>query len=155
MDKLQAKREQAVHLLRAGLNTKEVAAQLERSPQWVRKWWREFQAKGWMGLVSRSRAPHKHGRQTSEVVRQEVKKARSKLEAEAELGTGLKYIGGLAVRTRLKELQIEPLPGVRTIERILREAKMTHPKLPKPKISYPRLRPKQPHEVCHVTQLGR
>jgi transposase InsO family protein len=155
MDKLEAEREQAIHLLRAGLGTQEVATQLGRSPQWVRKWRREFQEKGWAGLVSRSHAPHRHGKRISEEVRQEVKKTRSKLEAEAERTIGLKYIGGTAIRTRLKELQIEPLPSIRTIERILREAKMTHPKTSKPKISYPRLRPKQPHAVCQVDHIPR
>lgn len=155
MDKLQAEREQAVHLKRAGLSTKEVAEQLGRSPQWVRKWWRAFQAKGWSGLASRSHAPHKHGKRMPKEVHQAVKKARSTLEAEAASSTGLKYIGGIAIRTRLKEWQIEPLPSVRTIERILQEAKMTHPKLPKPKISYPHLRPKQPHEVCQVDHVPR
>lgn len=155
MNDLQAQREQAIHLLRAGLETKEVAAELGRSPQWVRKCRRRFQAEGWAGLAGQSRAPHQHGRRISEEVRQAVKKARSELEAEAEHGTGLKYIGGVAARTRLKAQQVTPLPSVRTIERILREAKMTHPRQPKPKIAYPRLRPNQPHKLCQVDHIPR
>ncbi len=40
------------------------------------------------------------------------------LESEKELGIGLKYIGALAVRTRLKEWKIAPLPSKASIERI-------------------------------------
>jgi len=57
MNELQTQREQAIHLLRSGLNTQEVAQALNRSPQWVRKWRRRFEAEGWEGLAGRSRAP--------------------------------------------------------------------------------------------------
>jgi len=155
MKDLQAQREQAIHLLRAGLETTAVAAQLERSPQWVRKCWRRFQAEGWAGLADRSRAPHQHGRRTSEEMCQLVRKARSELEAEAKRGSGLKYIGGIAVRTRLKAQRVIPLPSVRTIERILREAKMTQVRQPQPKIAYPHLRPARPGELCQVDHIPR
>jgi transposase InsO family protein len=155
MNDLQAQREQAMHLLRAGLSTQAVAAQLGRSPQWVRKCRRGFEAAGWAGLVARSRAPHQHGRRTSEAVRQAVKKARSELEAEAARGGGLKYIGGIAVRTRLKAQPITPLPSARTIERILRAAKMTQVRSAKPQIAYPHLRPTQPGELCQIDHIPR
>lgn len=155
MNDLQAQREQAMHLLRAGLSTQVVAAQLGRSPQWVRKCRRGFEAAGWAGLVTRSRAPHQHGRRTSEAVRQAVKKARSELEAEAARGCGLKYIGAIAVRTWLKDQHIIPLPSVRTIERILRAAQMTQIRPTKPQIAYPHLRPTQPGELCQIDHIPR
>jgi transposase len=103
MSQLQAKRDQAIHLLRSGLNAEEVAVELGHSPQWVRKCWRRFKTEGWSGLMDRSRAPHCHGKQLPESVRRAVRKARSALEAEAKRGTGLKYIGARAIRTRLKD----------------------------------------------------
>ena len=124
MSEIQADREKAVHLRRLGHTTAEVAAELKRSPQWVRKWWRQYQCSGWAGLAEGSRAPHQHGRRLSPEIRQAVQRARSELEAEAARGIGLKYIGARAIRTRLKKWKIKPLPSVRSIERILEEAEI-------------------------------
>jgi len=155
MSKLQAAREQAIHLLRLGYSTSKVAATLGRSPQWVRKWWRRYQASGWSGLVDHSRAPHHHPGQLPAALRAAVINARSELEAAAARGTGLKYIGGKAVRTQLKTKHVRPLPSVPTIERILRAAAMTHPKQPGAQVVYPRLRPHQPHQLCQVDHIPR
>lgn len=152
MNELQNQREQAIHLLRAGLKTKDVAHQLGRSPQWVRKWSRRFQAEG---LAGQSHTPQHHGTRLPEEVRQAVRQARSELEAAAEHGTGLKYIGGIAIRTRLKALNLHPLPSVRTIERLLQAAHMTRPRPPQPRIRYPRLRPHRPLQLCQVDQIPR
>jgi transposase InsO family protein len=155
MSQLQAKREQAIHLLRAGMKTEEVAVELGHSPQWVRKCWRKYQAEGWAGLSERSRAPHRHGRRMPDRVRRAVKKARSELEAEAARGIGLKYIGARAIRTRLKVWQLKPLPSIRTIERILQQEQLTHPRQPQPEIVYPHLQVKKPLELCQVDHIPR
>jgi transposase InsO family protein len=105
--------------------------------------------------MDRSRAPHCHGKQLPENVRWAVRKARSALEAEAKRGTGLKYIGARAIRTRLKEWQIKPLPSIRTIERILHQAQLTHPKQPQSEIAYPHLRAEKPLELCQVDHIPR
>jgi transposase InsO family protein len=153
MSELQAEREKAVHLRRMGHTTAEVAAELNRSPQWVRKWWRAYQHSAWAGLVEKSRAPHHHGQRLSRKTRQLIQKARSELEAEAAQGSGLKYIGGRAVRTRLKRWRLKPLPSIRSIERVLQEAGMTRRKETKPTVEYPRLRPDQAHQVCQVDHM--
>jgi len=84
-----------------------------------------------------------------------VRKARSELEAEARRGQGLKYIGARAIRTRLKVQDVTPLPSVRTIERILQEANMTHPHQARPEVQYPHLHPSQPHQLCQVDHVPR
>lgn len=148
----QAQREQAIHLWRAGASINEVATALGHSPQWVRKCRRRFEAEGWAGLADRSRAPHQHGRQVSETVRQAVRQARSELEAAAKRSEGLKYIGSRAIRTRLKAAGQTP-PSCRTIERILQAADMTHPHETTPEVAYPHLQPTQPHELCQVDHM--
>lgn len=153
MSEIEAAREQAVHLLRLGHKPNEVAAELGRTPQWVRKCWRQYQSSGWAGLKERSRAPQQPGREVSEPVRQAVLQARSELEAEAARGQGLKYIGGKAVRTRLKANRVQPLPSVPTIERILRQAKMTKPRQKQAKVVYPHLRPTQAHQLYQVDHM--
>ena len=155
MKTLQVEREQAIHLLRAGLTSAAVAAQLGRSAQWVRKCRRRFEAESWAGLAGRSRAPHHQARKTPHSINQAIKEARSQLEAEAARGEGLKYIGAMAIRTLLKKWQVTPLPSVRTIERALQNAQLTHPRSAPIKNIYPRLRPKLPHTLCQVDHIPR
>ena len=120
-------RRSAIHLLRVGQSVDEVADELGRSTRWVRKWRKRYETDGWDGLKDRSRRPHKIASQTSVETQQAIRKTRSELEAEASEGSGLKYIGGQAIRTRLKEKGMQPLPSIPTIERVIREAGMTRP----------------------------
>jgi transposase InsO family protein len=149
---LQREREVAIHLLRIGYPVKAVAEQLDRSERWVRKWRNRFEQEGWRCTAGRSRAPKRHGTRIADDIRQAIALARSQLEAEASAGKDLKYIGGRAVRTKLREWQVKPLPSVPTIERVLREFDMTgqHKTEPKPEIDYPHLRPTAAHQLCQV-----
>ncbi len=152
MATIQEERLTAIHLIRAGHSHEEVAKQLGRTTRWVRKWWRRYETEAWSGLRDRSRAPHKHGQRLADEIRQQIIQARSELEAEAALGQGLKYRGGRAVRTRLKEKQIAPLPSLSSIERMLRQAGMTRPWTTHAKleIDYPHLQPTQPQQLYQV-----
>lgn len=147
---LQAERETSIHLRHAGLETAEIAARLDRSAQWVRKWWRRFQKGGWAGLSGQSRAPHCHGTELPETVKQAVRQTRSELEAKAAAGDGLKHIGSLAIRTCLQQKKIKPLPSTSSIERILRKAEMTRPRQKTAPLVYPRLRPGAAHVLYQV-----
>ena len=80
-----------------------IAAELNRSEVWVRKWWKRYCQVSYRGLQDRSRTPKNHGRKLAEEIVTKVYLARSELESEKELGIGLRYIGALVVRTRLKE----------------------------------------------------
>jgi transposase len=154
MTNLLEERCSAIHLLRAGHSMSEVARQLERHPNWVRKWQRRYETEGWAGLQERSRAPKQHSRKTSTETRQAICQARSELEAEAGLGTGLKYIGARAVRTKLKgsKKEMADLPSRATIERVLRAEGLTRAKSSSTEtsLSYPHLQPTQPHQLCQV-----
>lgn len=145
-------RKSAIHLLRSGKKVLDVAEELKRSPQWVRKWRKRYKEEGWSGLKSRSKRPKHIAREISQAVGEAIRKARSELEAEAASGKGLKYIGGQAIRTRLKEQSIAPLPSIPTIERVIRSAGMTRPYQPPeiPKVDYPHLRIKQAQELVQV-----
>jgi transposase len=145
-------RKSAIHLLRSGKSVSETAQELCRSETWVQKWHTRYEQEGWTGLAGRSKRPHHIHRETSDEVKREIRKARSELEAEASASTGLKYIGGQAIRTCLKEAGINPLPSVPTIERIIRAAGMTRPYQPveAPEIHYPRLKAEHPQELVQV-----
>jgi transposase InsO family protein len=151
-DKYLAERKLAVMQLRQGKTVAEVAKSLNRHPNWVRKWQKRFKNEGWSGLKDRSRAPKKPNRQLLPKIQSAICQTRLELEAEAELGEGLKYIGGRAVRTRLKTKRIKPLPSVSHIERTLREAGLTKPrtKSVEPEIIYPHLKPDTPYQLCQV-----
>ena len=151
-DVWQAKREQAVHLRRLGYSYSQIAEALGTSKAWVSKWLRRFATEGWKGLTDRSRRPHRSPRQLPVAVKKAVIQVRSELEAEAAKGEGLKFIGAPAIRTRLREKGVQPLPSIRSIERILHQAGLTRPKSrsQEEKESYPRLRPTQPHTLMQV-----
>ncbi len=152
MATVREQREMAIHMLRLGQPVVDVAKSLERSERWVRKWHRRYVSGSWAGLEDRSRAPKRHGRRLPESSRRSIIQARSELEADAALGRGLKYIGGRAVRTRLKDQRCNPLPSVPTIERRLREAGLTrhHEPHSSPEVIYPHLQPQQPHQLCQI-----
>ncbi len=151
-DTLFADRKIAIHLLRKGEKVEDVATALGRSEDWVRKWWKRYRQEGYRGLQERSRAPRKHGRKLTAETVTKVCLVRGELEAERELGIGLKYIGALAVRTRLKKWGVTPLPSKASIERILRSHELTNKKgeKVKEKVNYPHLQPKQTQELVQV-----
>lgn len=145
-------REQAIHALRFGKTIKEVAVALNRHPNWVRKWWKRYQEKGWAGLQDQSKVPKKHGRKLLAPMRQAICQARSEVEVEAARGEGLKYIGAQAVRTKLKDKNIKPLPSISSIERTMRAYGLTKKRnlKEKPSIKYPHLKPTVAHQLCQV-----
>lgn len=150
-------RKMAIHLLRSGVRVSEVAERVGWSKSWVYKWQKRFKIEGWAGLQGRSRAPKRCPTRLSETIRQRIRQARSELEAEAEEETGLCYIGSGAVRARLEEKGVDPLPSTASIERVLREAGMTRPrqKPDEEKEVYPRLRPREPGQLCQVDIVPR
>jgi transposase/transposase InsO family protein len=145
-------RKTAIHMRRSGIPVAEVAEHLDRSTAWVYKWWNRFQAESWDGLHSRSRAPKHCPNRLPEAVRQGVCQVRSELEAEATEKEGLRYIGSRAVRARLEEGGIHPLPSTASIERILHDAEMTRPRQSEEekKVTYPRLHPTEPGQLCQA-----
>lgn len=150
-EELLRERKLAMIQLQQGKSMTEVSQNLGRSIGWVSKWHQRFQEEGWQGLRDRSRAPKNQPNRLSPSVRRVICEVRLELEAEAALGTGLKYIGGRAVRTRLNEKGIRPLPGVSTIERVLHEAGLTRKKrASSPEVDYPHLQPTAAHRLCQV-----
>jgi len=145
-------RKSAIHLLRSGKSVSDTAKELDRSETWVRKWQERYAQEGWVGLNSRSNRPHHIPGETPEEVKAAIRKARSELEAEASSGKGLKYIGGQAIRTRLKEASITPLPSIPTIERVIRAAGMTRPyqQAEVPEVQYPHLKAENTQELMQV-----
>lgn len=145
-------RQAFIHLVRSGRTVSQAAQELGRARSWGYKWQGRYEQEGWAGVKARSRAPCHVARQTAAVVRQEIVRVRSELEVEAQESDKLGYIGGHAIYGRLQSSGIQPLPGVSTIERILRQAGMTQPRLPevKKEVQYPHLKATAAHQLTQV-----
>ena len=147
-----SQRQALIHLLRSGQTPAEAAKELGRSRTWSYKWRERYRLEGWDGLKELSRAPHRIVRKTSEQVRQVILRTRSKLEVEAMQADTLSYIGADAILGYLQSQGLTSLPGVSTIERILRQAGMTKPRQPEPEkeVEYPTLHVSTAHRLTQV-----
>lgn len=141
-----------IHLLNSDKRPRKAAQELGRSLAWAYKWKNRYAQDGWDGLRSCSRAPKHIGGRTSAEVRQEILRIRSELEGEAENKAQLGYIGADAIYGRLRSRGLAPLPAVSTIERLLRQAGKTRPRLPQAEkeVVYPHLKPTAAHQLTQV-----
>jgi len=149
---LTEQRKTAIHLRRSGLSVSETAEEVGRSISWVHKWEMRYRREGWAGLTDRSRAPKHSPKRIVAATRRQVCEARSELEAEAASGASLRYVGALAVQTRLGEKEVRRIPSTASVERILRAAGMTRPRQSQTdeKVIYPRLHPNRAHQLIQV-----
>lgn len=145
-------RKALIHLLNSGKTPREAAQVLGRSRGWAYKWKERFEQEGWAGLQARSRAPQHVPGRTSAKLCQEIVRIRSELEAKAEAPDSLGYVGANAIYGRLLHDGIDSPPAVSTIERLLRQAGKTKPRLPQAEeeVVYPPLKPSAVHQLTQV-----
>ncbi len=145
-------RKSLVHMLNSGKKPSEAAQELSRARAWAYKWKTRYEQAGWEGLKPQSRAPKHVPRHTPVEVQQAILRVRSELEAEREKEESLGYIGADAVYGLLRTRGMTPLPAVSTIERILRQAGKTKPRLPPvvKEVEYPHLQPTAAHQLTQV-----
>jgi transposase len=147
-----AERSQAIHLLRRGNTPKQVAIAMGRHLSWVYKWQARYAALGWEGLKDRSRAPKHLPSRLPERVKCRIREVRSELEAEALQPGKLGYIGARAIRSRLRQQHLQPLPSLSSIERELRAAGLVRPRqvVQPTQVTYPHLKPNRPHQLVQI-----
>ena len=115
----------AIRLREQGMPFAQVVARLGRSREWLAKWLRRFRQAGWFGLKTQSRAP-KHRPQSMPVrVVVRVLALRAELQAHRTRASRFAGIGAEAIRLELARRRVRPLPGLRTIERILKEHQLS------------------------------
>jgi transposase InsO family protein len=147
----ETRRQDALYLLENGDEPGEVVRKLECSLRWVYKWRGRYQQEGWEGLKSRSRAPQSHPTELSDEVKQVIRAGRRELELEASTPGCLSYIGAGAVRGRLAEKKLKPLPSTSSIEREIRRAGLSRLRQSgQSEVSYPHLHPDQAHQLIQV-----
>src|SRR5438128_9781349 len=121
-------RRRAIRLTLQGRSRQAILARIGRSPAWLSKWQHRFEALGWQGLRSRSRAPLHQRRRYSERIRHLVVATRQRLQ-QRRIGLS----GPQAIQDELRHAQLlRRVPSLATIKRILHDAQLIHrPRPPK------------------------
>lgn len=116
----------------------DILRSVSRGRSWFYKWRQGYQRRGWAGLHSQPRQPHRIPGQYSARVRQLVLRVRRRLR-QRKVG----LIGAKAIRRELRQARLlRQLPSESTIKRILREAEGTRRPRRKTKPAYyPKPRP--------------
>jgi putative transposase len=144
-------RQKAIRLKQAGRTVSWICQRLERSREWFYKWWRRYQSEGSAGLRDRSHAPKTNPQGWSGEIRQAILRIRDQLMRRHGPRARYRLAGAPTIRHELACLGYEPLPSLRTIERVLQTGGRTSAAFrPQPQTtssSYP-----SPH-VRHSNQL--
>lgn len=122
-------RHQAILMRLAGQSVEQICHSLGRSKEWVRRWWSRYLEHGPDGLFDHTRANHQVARRISPELERTILTIRRRLEARTRPGTRYSLIGATAILAELQALHIRPLPGQRTIERVLQRNGLTLPKV--------------------------
>lgn len=124
----EALRHQAINHYLAGERRCDICRALGRSTAWFDKWWARYRRYGRAGLQSRSRAPrHVHNRTALEI-EEAIVRIRRVLEDRTDPELKYAFIGAPTIRTELKRTALRPVPGLRTVERILQRRELTQPR---------------------------
>jgi len=123
----QTLRREAIKRRLQGERRCDICRDLNRATSSFDKWWAEYRRNPLTDFAERSRAPHRSPQQMPATVVQAVLRLRQMLEQATTPQTRYGLIGAHAIRRRLKELRVSPLPSEPTIQRILAEHALTHP----------------------------
>ena len=120
-------RQKAVRLKQAGRAVSWICQHLERSREWFYKWWSRYLLEGASGLRDRSHAPKTNPRGWSNEIRQAILDIRDRLARRHGPRERYRLAGAPTIRHELACLGYEPLPSLRTIERVLQKGDRTSP----------------------------
>jgi putative transposase len=151
-------RQQAVRLKQAGRSISWIGQRLDRSREWFYKWWNRYQLEGSSGLRDRSHAPHRRDSAWSTEMCQAILDLRDQLMRRRGPRERYRLAGAPTIRHELACLGYDPLPSIRTIERVLQRAGRTSPAFrPQPSvvsINYPLPRATHSNQVHQVDVIG-
>jgi hypothetical protein len=123
----QALRYEAVLRRALGHRVCAICRDLQRSPRWLNKGWREFKAHPETNFAEQARAPHTSPHKTAEEVEQAIIAIRRVLEAGATPETRYGLIGAWSIQGKRERLGIKHPPSEATIQRVLAKHPLTHP----------------------------
>jgi Homeodomain-like domain len=124
-----AARQRAISLRLAGRPVKHICSALDRSEAWFHKWWGRYLQAGPEGLYELTRAHHHVAQRIPPELERAILSIRRRLQAHASPATRYCLTGAAAILAELKALGVRPLPGARTIERVLQRHGLTAPRV--------------------------
>ena len=153
-----AARHRALTLRLAGRPVKAVCAAVGRSEVWFHKWWGRYLQAGPEGLYDLTRANHQVAQRISPELERAILSIRRRLQAHASPATRYCLTGAAAIRAELKALGVRPLPGERTIDRVLQRNGLTAPRVRLapllPRQEYPGPQARASNELHEVDLVG-
>ncbi len=141
------KRSEGVQRYLAGEDAKSIYSSLHKSKTWLYKWVKRYKSGDPAWCQDQSKQPRISPRRTSHEIEEIVKMVRLSL-----YNKGL-FCGDQAILWELEEMQVQPLPSLRTINRILNRHSLTRRRTgryePKgrPYPELPALVPNQTHQI--------
>jgi transposase InsO family protein len=153
-----AARQRAISLRLAGRSVQHICAALGRSEAWFHKWWGRYLQAGPEGLYDLTRAHHHVAQRIPPELERAILSIRRRLQAHATPATRYSLTGAAAILAELKALSIRPLPGARTIERVLERNGLTAPRVRLapllPRQEYPGPQARASNELHQVDLVG-
>jgi len=147
----------AIRLRERGASFAQVLARLGRSRGWLAKWLRRFRESGWRGLKTQSRAPKRRPQSLPARAVAKVLALRAELQAHRTRASRFAGIGAEAIRSELERRGARPLPGLRSIERILKQHGLSGRKTARRKGGgepYPGPRARDPGDLQQTDLVG-
>lgn len=120
-------RQRAIRLRLTGKSIAFISATLGRTKSWVYKWWHRYQEQGVDGLSDSSRAPHHSPHQITHEIRAAILQIRRRLTQRRGPRARYRLAGAPTIQHELEGLGYQPVPSLRTIERVLTDAECTSP----------------------------
>jgi putative transposase len=124
-----AARHRAITLRLAGRPVQAICAAVGRSEVWFHKWWGRYLQAGPEGLYDLTRANHHVAQRIPPELERAILSIRRRLQAHASPASRYCLTGAAAILAELKILGVRPLPGARTIERVLQRHGLTAPRI--------------------------
>src|SRR3954468_19737720 len=124
-----AARHRAITLRLAGRPVKAICAAVGRSEVRFHKWWGRYLQAGPEGLYDLTRANHHVAQRIPPELERAILSVRRRLQAHATPAPRYCPTGAAAILAELKVLGVRPLPGARTIERVLQRNGLTAPRV--------------------------
>ena len=147
----EARRQRAIERLLDGEAFTVVCLSEGVSRSWLYKWWARHARETATWFQDDSRRTHTQPDRTAAEIEEIVQLVRLELYNQAQ------FCGAQAIRWRLADLAVQPLPSVRTIGRILARHELTHRRTGRytPKgVPYPRLDAVRPNDVHQSDFVG-
>jgi len=150
-------RQRAITLRLASQSVEDICRLLGRTPAWFHIWWRRYRALGPNGLLELTRA-NVQPRRIAPDLERTILSVRQRLASQTHPGTRYSLIGASAILAELTALHIRPLPGLRTIERVLERNGVTLPRVRLapylPQATYPAPQADESNQLHQVDGVG-